>query len=295
MTIDPKELPIPRLHQILLGAVSPRPIAFVSTLDETGTPNLAPFSFFNVFSANPPVLVFSPARRGRDNTTKDTFEHVRRERECVVHIVSYAMVHQMSLASTEYPRGVSEFLKAGLTPIPSEVVKPPRVKESPVHLECVVKDIIELGKDGGAGNLVICEVVRIHLDEQILDGDGKIDPIRIDQVARMGGAWYSRAKKGLFELRQPTTELGIGFDQLPPDIRKSPLLTGNQLACLAGVTSIPDETEVNEYKLTELADLFIEFEGRQADLERKLHETAAYLIDHNMITEAWKTLLSFNN
>lgn len=295
MTIDPSALPIPTLHQILLGAVAPRPIAFVSTVDSEGNQNLAPFSFFNVFSANPPILIFSPARRGRDNTTKDTFENVKQVRECVIHIVSHALVNQMSLASTEYPKEVSEFVKAGLTPVPSELVRPMRVKECPVQMECVVKDIVELGQNGGAGNLIICEVVRIHVDDAVLDAEGRIDPIRIDQVARLGGAWYSRAKQGLFELRQPTTEVGIGFDQLPADILNSTILNGNQLGKLAAVTAMPDETAVNEYKLTELADLFMTYEGRPAELEQKLHETAAYLINHNMIEEAWKTLLAFNN
>lgn len=295
MTIDPKELPVPKLHQILLGAVSPRPIAFASTVDEAGNPNLAPFSFFNVFSANPPILVFSPARRGRDNTTKDTYENVLRVKECVINIVNYDMVHQMSLASTEYPAGTNEFVKSGLTPVPSEVVRPFRVKESPVQLECRVNDVISLGNGGGAGNLVVCEVLRIHVNEAVLDADGRIDPVKIDQVARMGGMWYSRAKEGLFELKQPATELGVGFDQLPADILHSTVLTGNQLAMLAGITAIPDETDVNEYKLTELAELFIELEGHPHDLERRLHERAAALLDKKDLSGAWKTLLAFNN
>lgn len=295
MTIDPKELPVPKLHQILLGAVSPRPIAFASTVDEAGNPNLAPFSFFNVFSANPPILIFSPARRGRDNTTKDTYENVLRVKECVINIVNYDMVHQMSLASTEYPSGTNEFVKSGLTPVPSEVVRPFRVKESPVQMECRVNEIISLGSGGGAGNLVVCEVLRIHLNEAVLDAEGRIDPVKIDQVARMGGMWYSRAKEGLFELKQPTTELGVGFDQLPGDILHSPVLTGNQLAMLAGITAIPDETEVNEYKLTELAELFIELEGHPHDLERRLHMRAAALLEKKDLPGAWKTLLAFNN
>ena len=295
LSLDPKELPQPKLHQYLLGAIGPRPIAFASTLDEQGRSNLAPYSFFNVFSSNPPILIFSPARRGRDNTTKHTLENALINRECVINIVNYPMVEQMSLASTEYPEGVSEFEKAGLTPIASEVVKPFRVKESPVQFECKINDVVALGNQGGAGNLVICEVVRIHISEDILDEDGRISPIKIDQVARMGGHFYTRANQGLFQLPQPMTQVGIGFDQLPSDVRTSNVLTGNELAQLAGVESLPNETEVNEYKLTELADLFVELEGQAALLELQLHERAKLLIAEKKIMEAWMTLLAFNN
>jgi len=295
LSLDPKELPQPKLHQYLLGAIGPRPIAFASTLDEQGRSNLAPYSFFNVFSSNPPILIFSPARRGRDNTTKHTLENALINSECVINIVNYPMVEQMSLASTEYPEGVSEFEKAGLTPIASEVVKPFRVKESPVQFECKINDVVALGNQGGAGNLVICEVVRIHISEDILDEDGRISPIKIDQVARMGGHFYTRANQGLFQLPQPMTQVGIGFDQLPSDVRTSNVLTGNELAQLAGVESLPNETEVNEYKLTELADLFVELEGQAALLELQLHERAKLLIAGKKIMEAWMTLLAFNN
>lgn len=295
LSLDPKELPQPKLHQYLLGAIGPRPIAFASTIDDQGRPNLAPYSFFNVFSSNPPILIFSPARRGRDNTTKHTLENALAHRECVINIVNYEMVEQMSLASTEYPLGVSEFEKTGLTPIASDVVKPFRVKEAPVQFECKINDVVALGTQGGAGNLVICEVVRIHVAESILDEEGRISPIKIDQVARMGGHWYTRANKGLFQLPQPMTQIGIGFDAIPTDIKTSRLLTGNELAQLAGVESIPNETEVNEYKLTELADLFMEFEGRAAELEVQLHTLAKELLQQKKVVEAWMTLLSFNN
>jgi len=295
LSLDPKELPQPKLHQYLLGAIGPRPIAFASTIDDQGRPNLAPYSFFNVFSSNPPILIFSPARRGRDNTTKHTLENALAHRECVINIVNYDMVEQMSLASTEYPLGVSEFEKTGLTPIASDVVKPFRVKEAPVQFECKINDVVALGTQGGAGNLVICEVVRIHVAESILDEEGRISPIKIDQVARMGGHWYTRANKGLFQLPQPMTQIGIGFDALPTDIKTSHILTGNELAQLAGVESIPNETEVNEYKLTELADLFMEFEGRAAELEVQLHSLAKELLQQKKVDEAWMTLLSFNN
>ena len=295
LSLDPKELPQPKLHQYLLGAIGPRPIAFASTIDDQGRPNLAPYSFFNVFSSNPPILIFSPARRGRDNTTKHTLENALAHRECVINIVNYEMVEQMSLASTEYPLGVSEFEKTGLTPIASDVVKPFRVKEAPVQFECKINDVVALGTQGGAGNLVICEVVRIHVAESILDEEGRISPIKIDQVARMGGHWYTRANKGLFQLPQPMTQIGIGFDALPTDIKTSRILTGNELAQLAGVESIPNETEVNEYKLTELADLYMEFEGRAAELEVQLHTLAKELLQQKKVVEAWMTLLSFNN
>jgi flavin reductase (DIM6/NTAB) family NADH-FMN oxidoreductase RutF len=295
LSLDPKELPQPKLHQYLLGAIGPRPIAFASTLDAEGRPNLAPYSFFNVFSSNPPILIFSPARRGRDNTTKHTLENALVNRECVINIVNYAMVEQMSLASTEYPEGVSEFAKSGLTPIASEVVKPFRVKEAPVQFECKINDVVALGTQGGAGNLVICEVVRLHVSEDILDEDGRISPVKIDQVARMGGHFYTRANQGLFQLPQPMTQVGIGFDKMPDDVRTSQILTGNELAQLAGVESLPNETEVNEYKLTELADLFMEYEGRAGELEQQLHLKAKALVAEKKIADAWMTLLAFNN
>jgi hypothetical protein len=205
------------------------------------------------------------------------------------------MVEQMSLASTEYPEGVSEFEKTGLTPIASEVVKPFRVKEAPVQFECKINDVVALGTQGGAGNLVICEVVRIHVSEDILDEDGRISPVKIDQVARMGGHFYTRANQGLFQLPQPMTQVGIGFDKMPEDVRTSQVLTGNELAQLAGVEALPNETEVNEYKLTELADMFMEYEGRASELEQQLHQKAKGLVADKKITEAWMTLLAFNN
>jgi len=295
LTIDPAAIPQPKLHQYLLGAVGPRPIAFASTIDEQGRPNLAPFSFFNVFSSNPPILVFSPARRGRDNTTKHTLENARKTKECVINVVNYDIVEQMSLTSTEYAEGISEFTKAGLTPLASDVVKPFRVQESPVQMECIVKDIIELGTGGGAGNLIICEVVRIHIHEHILDADGRISPEKIDLVARMSGHWYSRANQGLFQLPQPTTQIGIGFDNLPADILNSKVLSGNDLGKLAGIEQIPDETAVNEFKLTELADLFIELENDKPQLEIQLHHVAKKFLEEKKIQEAWMTLLAFNN
>jgi flavin reductase (DIM6/NTAB) family NADH-FMN oxidoreductase RutF len=296
LSIDPKEISVPQLHGFLLSAVAPRPIAFASTIDKEGNPNLSPFSFFNVFSANPPVAIFSPARRGRDNTTKHTYENVKEHPECVINIVNHAMVEQMSLSSTEYPEGVNEFEKAGFTMLASEEVKPYRVAESPVQLECKVLEIKELGQNGGAGNLVICEVVRLHIQEHYLDENGKLDTQKLDLVGRMGANWYVRAQgDALFEIQKPLTTLGIGVDQIPADIRNSGILTGNNLGQLGNVESLPDETEVNEYKLLELSDLFQEYEDNAIKLEIELHKKAKDLLAENRVEEAWKTLLSFNN
>ena len=295
MIIDPTKVSVPELHHALLGAIAPRPIAFVSTLNAKGQPNLAPFSFFNVFSANPPVAIFSPARRGRDNTTKHTYENALIVPECVINIVNYAIVQQCSIASSDYPEGISEFEKAGLTPIASQKVSPPRVKESPVQLECKITQVTPLGSGGGAGNLVMCEVVLIHIDDHVLDAQGKIDPAKMDQVARMGGSWYTRAKTGMFELPQPAGKICIGMDQVPASIRHSKFLSGFQLGQLASVYELPDETSVNEYKLTELAELFIEMDGKPELLENSLHERAAQLLDGGKIAEAWMSLLAFND
>jgi len=296
LTLDPKELPIPKLHQYLLGAVGPRPIAFASTIDGNGNPNLAPFSFFNVFSANPPILIFSPARSGRTNTTKDTYNNVKVVPEVVINVVNYDIVHQMSLASSPYAPGVSEFEKAGFTAVKSELVKPFRVGESPVQFECKVNEVVELGSEGGAGNLIICEVVKIHINEAVLDANGMIDQHKIDLVSRMGGDWYCRAdNSSMFEIKKPITTCGIGFDALPIDIRTSKILTGNELGHLAGIESLPNETDVNEYKLLELSELFLTLEENPSELEQKLHVRASELLNENKLEEAWMTLLSFNN
>lgn len=296
MTIDPKNSSVPHIHGLLLGAIGPRPIALASTIDTAGLPNLSPFSFFNVFSANPPILIFSPARRGRDNSTKHTYENVKEVKEVVINIVNHALVEQVSLASTEYPKGTNEFLKSGLTPIASEVVRPFRVAESPVQLECRVNQVIELGAEGGAGNLVICEILRMHIDDNILDAHGKIDQTKIDLVGRMGGNYYVRAHgNALFEVEKPLQSLGIGVDNIPEAIINSSILTGNDLGKLGNVESLPDETEVNDYKLTELAEIFIEHEDQSAILEIELHKRAKALLNENRVQEAWKTLLSYND
>ena len=295
-SIDPKSLSIPVLHQYLLGAVGPRPIAFASTIDEDGNDNLAPFSFFNVFSANPPILIFSPARSGRTNETKDTYNNVKKHAEVVINIVNYPMVHQMSLASSPYAPGVSEFTKAGFTALPSEKVKPKRVGESPVQFECKVIEVKELGTAGGAGNLVICEVVQIHIQEDLFNAQGQIDQKKIDLVARMGGNWYCRADEhSMFEIAKPITTCGIGYDQIPADILKSEILSANDLGQLGGIEELPDETEVNEHKLLELSDLFVSLENDSIALEKELHLKAKALLKENKLQEAWMTLLAFNN
>lgn len=296
LSIDPKELQIAQLHGYLLGAIGPRPIAFASTIDRDGNPNLAPFSFFNVFSANPPILIFSPARSGRTNTNKDTFHNVKEVGEVVINIVNHQIVHQMSLASSPYAADVDEFEKTGLTKIPSDTIRPFRVAESPVQFECVVNEIKELGDQGGAGNLIICEVKKIHISEDVLDKDGKIDQLKIDLVARMGGNWYCRAdKNSMFEIEKPITTCGIGYDAIPNDIKSSIILSKNDLGQLGGIEELPNETDVNEYKLLELSDLFVSLEDEQAELEKELHRIAQNLLKENRLEEAWKTLLSFNN
>jgi flavin reductase (DIM6/NTAB) family NADH-FMN oxidoreductase RutF len=296
VSIDPKNLTVQKLHQYLLGAIGPRPIAFASTVDAEGKPNLAPFSFFNVFSANPPILIFSPARSGRTNTTKDTYNNVKVVPEVVINVVNYDIVHQMSLASSPYAPGVNEFEKAGFTVLKSDSVKPFRVAESPVQFECKVNEVIELGTEGGAGNLIICEVLKIHIHDEVLDSNGMIDQQKIDLVARMGGDWYSRANaESMFEITKPISTCGIGFDALPVDIKSSNILSGNNLGHLAGIEKIPDETNVNEYKLLELSDLFVSLEDNPLALEEELHKRAQSLLDENKLEEAWLTLLSFNN
>ena len=296
LSLNPKELPIQQLHGYLLGAVGPRPIAFASTIDEDGNANLAPFSFFNVFSANPPIMIFSPARSGRTNTTKDTYNNVKTIKEVVINVVNYDIVHQMSLASSPYKADVDEFTKAGFTKLKSETVKPFRVAESPVQFECKVNEVIELGQEGGAGNLVICEVTKIHINKAVLGDDGKIDQHKIDLVSRMGGNWYCRAdEKSMFEIKKPITTCGIGMDEIPSDIMSSTILTGNDLGQLGGIEELPNETDVNEHKLIELSEIFMDFEDNQPTLEIELHKIAQNLLKENKLEEAWKTLLAFNN
>lgn len=296
LTFNPQEISVQRVHQLLLGSIGPRPIAFASTVNEAGQPNLAPFSFFNVFSANPPILIFSPARSGRTNETKDTYKNVKVVPEVVINVVNYDLVHQMSLASSPYSPEVSEFDKAGLTAIPSETIQPFRVGEAPVQFECKVIEVKELGHEGGAGNLIICEVLRIHVREDLIDANGLIDQHKIDLVSRMGGDWYCRADvQSMFEIKKPITTCGVGFDALPADVKNSTVLTGNDLGQLAGIEELPNETDVNEYKLIELSELFVSLENDAVELEKQLHQKAKALLAENKLEEAWLTLLAFNN
>jgi len=247
LSIDPKEVSTGKLHGYLLGAVAPRPIAFASTIDADGNPNLSPFSFFNVFGSNPPIMIFSPARRVRNNTTKHTLENALATKEVVINVVNYAIVQQMSLSSTEYPEGVNEFEKAGFTMLASDKIKPFRVAESPVQFECKVKDVIFTGDEGGAGNLIVCEVVKIHISDDVLDESGAIDQYKIDLVARAGGSYYSRAREGFFEIPKPVSTLGVGVDQIPSTIRNSTVLTGNNLGMLGNITFFPTEQDVDNF------------------------------------------------
>ena len=292
LKVIPSQLKVSEIHQYMLDSIAPRPIAFVSTIDKEGHVNLSPFSFFNAFGANPPILIFSPALRGRDGATKNTLDNIKEIKECVVNIVDYKMVQQMSLASTEYPKGVNEFLKAGLTEEKSELVKPPRVKEAPVQMECIVRDVISTGEKGGAGQLVICEIVMMHINEEVLGEDGRIDPIKIDQVARMGGNWYSRAAKGLFSIPKPLTTLGIGVDQLPSSIKNSTVLTGNDLGILGNSERIPSQEEISEFKNREDVKSFLKaLEGDVENLTTAVHIAAHKLLSENKINDAWLLLL----
>lgn len=282
-SINPKEISTGKLHGYLLGAVAPRPIAFASTIDENGNPNLSPFSFFNVFGSNPPLMIFSPARRVRDNTTKHTLQNAEAVKEVVINVVNYDIVHQMSLSSTEYPEGVNEFVKAGFTMLPSDEVKPFRVAESPVQFECIVKDIIYTGNEGGAGNLIVCEVVKIHIHDEVLDENGGIDQYKIDLVARAGGSYYSRAREGFFEIPKPIATLGIGVDAIPEEIRNSTILTGNNLGMLGNVESLPSQQDV---------DNFAKEHGDLIGLEiAKKHTFAQQYLENNDVESAWKVLL----
>ena len=285
-TIDPKEIPSSRMHSYLLSAVVPRPIAFASTIDKEGRVNLSPFSFFNCFSGNPPILIFSPSRRGRDNTTKHTFENVKEVPEVVINIVNYSMVQQASLTSCEYPKDVNEFVKAGLTEVASARIRPPRVGESPIAMECKVNRVIALGQNGGAGNLVICEVLLMHVKEEVLDEQGRIDPQKLDAVARMGGDFYLRVQgDGIFTVPKPNENLGIGFDRLPQNVRNSTVLSGNDLGKLANVEKLPDQNEISAFRKVRRVEEALT-KGKQA-----VHLLAQHYLEEGKVIEAWKILL----
>ncbi|KJD35239.1 flavin reductase [Tamlana sedimentorum] len=288
LSIDPKSISTSQLHGYLLSAVAPRPIAFASTIDAEGQANLSPFSFFNVFSANPPVLIFSPSRRVKNNTIKHTLENVEAVKEVVINVVNFGLVQQMSLSSTEYAKGVNEFEKAGLTMLKSDLVKPFRVAESPVQMECKVTNIVKLGNEGGAGNLVICEVVKLHIDEAVLNEDGKIDQHKIDLVARAGGSFYSRAKTGFFEIAKPLNTLGIGVDGFPEDIKNSSVLTGNDLGVLGNVEALPTPEEVADF----LKNLAVKKPEITNFSQIQKHELAHNYLSFGDVDSAWKILLT---
>lgn len=287
-SFDPKNMPTNVLHGYLLSAVAPRPIAFASTMDIDGNPNLSPYSFFNVFSSNPPILIFSPARRVRNNSIKHTLMNAHSTKEVVINVVNFDIVHQMSLSSSEYPEGVNEFKKTGLTMLKSDIVKPFRVAESPVQFECKVNEIIKLGTEGGAGNLIICEVVKFHVSNDVLDKNNSIDQRKLDLVSRAGGSLYSRANKGFFEIPKPLSDLGIGVDNLPEDIKNSMVLTGNDLGMLANIKKLPNNNEINDF-IHNLEDKYPKI--RNASSYEK-HKLARKYLSFSDIDSAWKILLS---
>jgi len=288
LSFEPHTLSPAQLQGYLQSAVAPRPIAFASTVDKFGKPNLSPFSFFNVFSSNPPILVFSPARRVRNNTTKHTLENCQATKEVVINVVNYGIVQQASLSSTEYPDGVNEFLKSGLTMLTSDIVKPYRVAESPVQMECKVNEIIALGNQGGAGNLIICEVVKIHIHDNILDDKNMIDQHKIDLVSRLGGNWYSRSNQGLFEVEKPLTTLGIGVDEIPDFIKKSTVFDGNDFGKLGNIEALPTQEEITIFVKQNFAVKGV----LSSDDEMKIHQKAKEYLNNNDALSAWKVLLA---
>ncbi|CAH0999688.1 hypothetical protein LEM8419_00988 [Neolewinella maritima] len=286
MILDPNDLSAGDLYGYLSTAVAPRPIAFVSTVDANGRVNLSPFSYFNVFSTRPPILVFSPIRRGRDGSAKDTLNNVHEVAEATISIVNYPMVEQVSLTSTEYPTGVNEFGKGGFTEVASEVVRPPRVGEAPVCFECRVNEVIALGEGGGAGNLVVCEVLRIHVQEGMLDDDGKLATRKLDLVARLGGSDYARiTPETLFEIPKPLRNCGMGIDQLPAHIRQSTVLTGNNLGRLANQEQLPDADTINQVR--DLPD--VQRARRRGTVH--LHELAQVYLREGRVVEALAMLV----
>jgi flavin reductase (DIM6/NTAB) family NADH-FMN oxidoreductase RutF len=293
VTINAAEMSPVQLQNYLQYAIAPRPICFATTIDKAGNVNLSPFSFFNLFSTNPPLCIFSPARRVRDNTTKHSLENILEVKECVINIVNYPMVQQVSLSSTDYAKGVNEFEKAGFTMLPSQLVKPPRVAEAPVQLECLVTEVISLGNKPGAGNLVLAEIRLIHIKKEILDNEGRIDQAKIDLVARLGGDWYCRVTpENLFQVAKPLTTLGIGVDALPSGVRNSYVLTGNDLGMLGNLESLPTAEEIDLVRqlpmVKEVLDATI---GDAVNRQRELHELAKEVLGQGQIGDALKVVL----
>ena len=293
LSLNPKDIPPRQLHHYLLGAVVPRPICFASTVDENGNSNLAPFSFFNVFSSNPPIAVFSPSRSGSTGNHKDTFNNIQKVREVVINMVNFSMAEQMSLASSPYSAEIDEFVKSGFNKVKSDLVQPHRLKESPVQFECKVLEIKQLGNKGGAGNLIICEILKIHISIDVLDDNQMIDQQKIDLIARMGGNWYCRSSKdALFEVEKPLRNLGIGVDNIPSEIRNTHILSGNDLGMLGNVESIPSLNEVEKYmKENYNTEQIQDFSIRNKEAVQELHSHAKELLSKNLIIEAWKILL----
>lgn len=288
ISFEPKDISVGELHSYLLSSVAPRPIAFASTIDAKGNPNLSPFSFFNVFSANPPIMIFSPARRVRNNTTKHTLHNAEEVKEVVINVVNHDIVQQMSLSSTEYPDNVNEFDKSGLTMLKSDKVKPFRVAESPVQFECKVNEIIKLGDEGGAGNLIVCQVVKMHISDEVLNTDKSINQEKLDLVARAGASYYSRANKGFFEIPKPLSSLGIGVDAMPEHVRNSMILTGNDLGMLGNVASLPTEEEIEAF----LDDVSERYPNVKETTHREKHKIAQNYLSFGDVESAWKLLLS---
>jgi flavin reductase (DIM6/NTAB) family NADH-FMN oxidoreductase RutF len=286
ISIDPKEITVAQMQAWLQGAITPRPIAFASTINKEGVVNLSPFSFFNLFGMNPPLLIFSPSRRIRDNTVKHSYENVLDVQEVVINIVNYNMVQQASLASTEYAKGVDEFVKSGFTPVKSTRVKPPRVAESPVSFECRVLQVVPTGTEGGAGNLVLCEVVLMHIQEEIIGSDGRIDPFKLDAVARLGGDWYCRVQgESIFKVPKPLDRLGMGVDAIPESIRLSKILTGNDLGMLGNTEALPSPEDIKQFN-GQPAIAAILKQGTEA-----IHRQAHLYLEAGNVGDAWRILL----
>lgn len=291
MILDLANLKTVEKQYYLQHIVAPRPICFASTINKKGEVNLSPFSFFNLFSSNPPLVIFSPSRRVRDGSTKHTLENVKEVPEVVINMVTYDMVQQTSLASCEYPQGINEFIKAGFTPEPATLITPPMVKESHAKMECRVVEIKPLGQEGGAGNLVICEVLRMHIDDQLFNEQGKLDQRKINHVARLGGNWYCEVnEKNLFEVEKPNTQLGIGIDNLPLTVRSSKILTGNNLGQLANMQEIPPIDP--SYEDDHLKQIVQYYNLNPEDMEKELHLHARNLLDQGKISDAWQVLLA---
>lgn len=291
MIVDLKNTTLPQRQSYLQHAIAPRPVCFASTIDQHGNVNLSPFSFFNLFSITPPIVIFSPSRRGRDNTTKHSYENILQVPEVVVNIVDYNMVQQVSLASCEFPKGVNEFLKAGFNEEPATLVRPPMVKESKVKLECRVLEVKPLGTEGGAGNLVICEVLVMHIDDSILNQEGMIDQLKLNHIARLGADWYCKVDpSNLFQVAKPNIKIGIGIDLLPDNIKNSQILTGNNLGQLANVYELPtvDPSFHDDY----LRNIFQYYAINPEDMETELHHYAKQLLDKGMVQQAWQVLLA---